>query len=178
MAEKIRKWLSLLTKWWGILVVYVSIIGATYLGIWAIIEPFSIQESIQLGRTSIARSTLHVILTLLIASNATLLLYTYLGWLNEKKKHLKNSSEKETPLREIPLPTKEQLLSEKVLVKDKRLSEKIFATHVLLALNGRKIEEVFAHDLLRKSSIDVVYADGFFTLIAKSSTPNERRPNV
>jgi hypothetical protein len=54
-------------------------------------------------------------------------------------------------------------------------SKPVYASRVLLALNGKAIEEKFARDLLRRSSFDIREIDkGVFTLdIAPGNKENQ-----
>lgn len=71
MLQPARDWLK--RTWWGSLVAYALLVGASYLGIWAIIEPLNLPDTFREPLWPLnARWFYHIVAALLIGAHVTL----------------------------------------------------------------------------------------------------------
>lgn len=183
MFDTLEKWKTIIeSKWWGLVFVYVISAASAYSVIWSLIEPLNTPEKIELFASVIDRRILHIILSVLFGAHLTLLLVVFRTWI----KHREHEEIKETPdihlqsmgvtLRQYSRkisPKRNDLILERVWMKDKKISQSAFASRVLLALNCEVLTETFANELLREVPYTIKAVDkNIYTLIYDNSQVN------
>ena len=178
MLDRIDRWLDLIeSKWWGVIVVYFTLLITIYTTSWAILEPLGIPSQVGLLGSSIDRRILHVLFCFLAASHLTILLMLFLqwkgrlvmSWMRHPQCEPIFSNEMIAAFKSQNLcPERKDLIAERVLVKDKKISERDYANHVLWALHCNILDEKGARELLRGFKFDIrIIPKGLFTLVVK-----------
>lgn len=175
MSEKIEEWFDLLgTEWWGGIAVYLGATITFYSAIWALIEPLNIPENIWLMNVEYDRRIIHIVLTILFSSHFTLALNFVHRW----RQHISRATDeigagsiyginKQDQYRSQIVPRKSDLVYERVLMKDDKLEQELFACRVLLAINAGNIVEEFANELLRESEYQICSMGNCYSLALK-----------
>ena len=135
---------------------------SAYSIIWSLIEPLNVPEKIVILASNIDRRTLHITLALLVGSHFTLLLVIINKWIYNKKES-QSAPNLEIQERDINInpyyrkfsPKRNDLIVERVWMKDGKITQSAFASRVLLALNCKILDEKFANELLRGCSFVV-----------------------
>ncbi len=177
MIEKIKQWYEAFEKqWWGGLLIYILAIGSVYSAIWSLIEPLNIPSQLDILGSIIDRRVMHISLSFFLGCHLTLILLIVYFWNNRKRRRL---SDETSSLPDISVtgldrhltkicPPKNDLIAERVWMRDKKITQKAYASRVLLALNCEVLDERLAHELLRGSSFGVQkMSDDAYTLASK-----------
>jgi hypothetical protein len=125
MFKRIKEWVLLAKeKWWGGLVVYASIFGLSYATLWAISEPLDLISLIPITGINLGRRVFYILLVLLMASHTTVIVYL-IGAIRQHTIYPNRNTDgktRNTPATDRGFPTRDQLISDRTSMRDKRIS--------------------------------------------------------